>query len=193
MSGISDKVIDARKPKTKYTILKEIGERFSPRYYSSDPIPENDMNSIFEAARLAPSARNNQPWFFYWTRNGTKTFNKLYRTLLENNRWAKTAPVFIACTYLYKNEFGENDYALYDLGASVLSLILQAQYLGYYARQMGLFDKEKAGKILKVSEYQKVFIIIALGKLGDYNNAPKEMIIKDMTSSIRKDEIAKEI
>ena len=45
-------------------VIKEILDRYSVRSYSSDEIPENDLNEILESARLAPSACNIQPWKF---------------------------------------------------------------------------------------------------------------------------------
>lgn len=193
MDSIKDKVVKARTPKTRYPVIEEIGIRFSPRCFLNEQIPVEDMNKIFEAARWTPSARNNQPWYFYWTRNPGNTFNKLYDILGENNKWAKTAAVLIVCTYLEENGFGKNEYAVYDLGAAVISLILQAQHLGYFARQMGIFDKEKAAKIVNTQKNEKPFIIIALGKIGDYSGASEELINKDLSPSVRKEQIAKEI
>ena len=59
------KIIKIRKPRPDYPVIKEIADRFSPRYFLQDPLKENDINTIFEAARFAPSGWNFQPWYFY--------------------------------------------------------------------------------------------------------------------------------
>lgn len=193
MSALSDKIIKIRKPNPRYPVFKELGERFSPRYFSGETIPDEDIQRILEAARWAPSARNNQPWLYFWTRKDSKSFRKLLKTLPENNSWANTAAVFIVAFYIYRNEKGYNNFALYDLGASVLALILQAQHLGYYARQMGLFNKNKVKRIIKTKEKATPFVIIALGKFGDYADAPEDINQRDLIPTSRKTDIAKEI
>jgi nitroreductase len=193
MSTLANKVIAARKPKPQHPVSREIAERFSPRCFADASIPLADMQKILEAARLAPSARNNQPWYYFWTSNKSDMFDKLLATLPPNNAWAKTAAVFVVAYYIERNEKGYNKFALYDLGASVMSLVLQAQHLGYYARQMGIFNKNKVKKIIPMDENAKPFVIIALGKLGNYENATEDIVQKDLTSSLRKTDIAKQI
>ncbi|MDD5015359.1 MAG: nitroreductase family protein [Atribacterota bacterium] len=181
-----------RKPKPRYPILKELSERFSPRHFVSEPIPQADMQSILEAARWVPSGRNSQPWYFYWTQHGSSVFNALISALPDFNTWAKTASVLIVACGTEKNERGKNEFSLYDLGASVLAMILQGQQLGYYARQMGIFDKEKVKKIVKAKD-EEPFVIVALGKLGDYTKADKDIVERDMTPTPRKTDFAKKI
>ena len=45
--------------------MPEIIERYSTRYFNSEPVPEKDINDILLAATLAPSAYNEQPWRFF--------------------------------------------------------------------------------------------------------------------------------
>lgn len=193
MSTIADQIIRIRTPKPKYPILRELNNRFSPRHYSSEQIPLPDLHRIFEAARWVPSGYNSQPWYFYWTKNKSSTFEKLLTTLPDFNSWAQTASVLVVACYIEKGENGHNEFAVYDLGASVLALVLQAQHLGYYARQMGMFDKKKVKQIIKTKEYEEPYVIIALGKLGNYTKASKDIIQRDLTSTPRKTDFAKHI
>jgi len=191
---INQEVYSIRKPKPRYTVIKEIEERFSPRFFASDPVKEKDLQSMLEAARWAPSGRHHQPWFFYVAKKGTKGYTKLFATLNEYNQsWAHTAPFLILACAEIKNEKGENPFALYDLGASVMSLILQAQSLGYYARQMGLFDKEKVRMMIPLLTTLEPFVIIALGNIGNYTKAPQEIIDMELDPRPRKTKISKEL
>jgi nitroreductase len=145
------------------------------------------LKIIFEAARWTPSAHNRQPWYFYYAEKGTNPYKILFSTLNEYNQsWTKTAPILILACSITKDEQGDNPFAFYDLGASVISLILQAQSLGYYVRQMALFDKEKVKKFFKLGENFEPFIIIALGKIGDYITAPKEIVEMEIDPRPRK-------
>ena len=193
MTTLKD-IIDIQQPQPRYKILKEISTRWSPRYFSDTPIPLRHLNILFEAARFAPSGHNYQPWHFYYTRKGTSSYKKLFATLdTYNQSWAVTAPLLILSCARTKNNDGKNSFAFYDLGASVLSLVLQAQALGYYARQMGLFDKEEVKRVFTLGKDLEPFIILALGKIGDYTHAPKEIVDMELDPRPRKTDVFTEL
>jgi len=184
-------ILKIRQPKPKYPVIKEIAERFSPRFFSEEKITQKEIDKIFEAARLAPSAYNNQPWLFYWIQKGDKAYGNFFSCLLNyNQNWAKTAPLLVLCCLNEESERGKNPYATYDLGAAVISLILQAKAAGIYARQMALFDREKVKKLFKLEKNFQPFIIVALGKIGNYLQAPQEIIERDNKKKVLKDKIA---
>lgn len=90
---------------------------------------------------------------------------------------------------MVKDEKGKNPFAYYDLGAAVISLILQAQSLGYYARQMGLFDKQQVKQIFSLDKNLEPFVVIAMGKIGNYQHAPQEIIDMELDPRPRKKNI----
>lgn len=189
-----DTILRVRTPKPRVPVIGVIQKRFSPRFFSNKAVKAEHLRSIFEAARWAPSGYNHQPWYFYYARKGTSSYTKLFSALNDHNRsWAKTAPLLILACAIAKNKYGENHFAYYDLGASVISLILQAQSLGYYSRQMGLFDKQRVKKIFSLEKNLEPFIVIALGKIGNYTNAPKEIIEMELDSRPRKINIFKQL
>jgi nitroreductase len=162
-----------------------------PAFFSSETITAKDIETIFEAGRWAPSGHNHQPWYFYYVKKNTASYKKLFTTLNDYNQsWAKTAPVLIlACAI----EPQKNTFAFYDLGAAVISLILQAQALGYYSRQMVLFDRKKVKKIFKLNKNLEPFVVIAMGKIGDHRNTPKDIVRMELDPRPRKTDIFKEV
>ena len=70
---------------------KTIKNRWSPRAFSDKKVTDEMIALLFEAARWAPSAMNEQPWqYFYSKRDNAKVFNELLEILMEGNRiWAK--------------------------------------------------------------------------------------------------------
>ncbi len=194
MVAIIDKIIKIHKPKPRYAILKEIANRWSPRHYADVKIPKEHLNIIFEASRWTPSAHNRQPWYFYVVKKGTGAYDKLFSTLDGYNKsWAKTAPLLILACAITINTEGKNIHAYYDLGAAVLSLILQAQSLGYHCRQMALFDKQKVQELFRLEKNLEPYIIIAMGKIGDYTKASKEVIDYELAPRPRKTDLVKEL
>lgn len=196
MTIIKD-IKNIRIPDTKLPVMNCIKKRFSPHIFSSSPVSKNDLKTIFEAARLAPSAKNYQPWFFYYVEKETLSYEKLFSCISERNFWAKTAPIIIIACYNPTNPNGEkNEWANYDLGAAVMSLVLQATELNYSCRQMGIFDCEKTKKEFSIPDPFLPFILIALGKMGseeDYQEADKEIVEKDLLSNPKKDKIFQEL
>jgi len=188
----ADEIIKIRKPRPDYPVIAEVTNRFSPRYFSDKKVGIDDINSIFEAARFAPSGWNFQPWYFYWTKKGDTSYNKIISCLTKYNRFAKTAPVLIVACFIKKFK-GRKTYYRHDLGAAVMSLILQAQHLGYYCRQMGDFNKNKLVKLFNIDINHFPFVIIALGKLGDYKNIDDKLLERELDPRPRKKDFVKKL
>lgn len=189
--SVLTKILQVHQPKIKYKVIKEIAQRWSPRYFSPEPVSQKHLKIIFEAARWAPSAHNYQPWYYFYTKKDSAAYKKLFFTLNKYNQsWAKSAPLLVlACAIIE----GKNPFAFYDLGASVISLILQARSLGYYCRQMGLFDQVKVKQFFKLEKNLQPFIVIAMGKIGNYENAPQEIIKMEFDPRPRKIIISEEL
>ncbi|MEI7579820.1 MAG: nitroreductase family protein [bacterium] len=96
---LPEQITQLRKPKTKHKLISAITKRFSPRVFNSKTISNHDLITIFEAARLAPSGRNHQPWQYLWMRKGTKSYDKLFTCIPERNYWAQSAPLMIIAAY----------------------------------------------------------------------------------------------
>ncbi|MBI5122482.1 nitroreductase family protein [Candidatus Roizmanbacteria bacterium] len=185
-------IIKIRKPRPDYPVIDEIANRFSPRYFLDKKVGIDDINSIFEAARFTPSGWNFQPWYFYWTKKGDASYDKIISCLTKYNRFAKTAPVLIVACFIKKFR-GRKTYYRHDLGAAVMSLVLQAQHLGYYCRQMGDFNKNKLVKLFNIDINHFPFVIIALGKLGDYKNIDDKLLERELDPRPRKKDFVKKL
>ena len=67
-------------------------DRWSPRAFTGEAIPEAELFSLFEAARWAPSSYNSQPWRFIYARRDTPAWERFLGLLIPYNRgWAKDA------------------------------------------------------------------------------------------------------
>jgi nitroreductase len=150
---------------------------------------------MFEAARWAPSARNYQPWYFYWMRRGSKAHEKLVSCVAERHHWVKSAPVIILACYdpLDPKDGTKNRWAIYDLGAAVISLVLQAHELGYFCRQIGSFDAEKAKTNLGLDPRWTPFVSVAVGKIGSYVGVDPTYGEMDKQATPRKTDLAQKL
>ena len=187
MKNNNHMVLKIHQPQPRFPVIQAIQDRFSPRFFSAQKVKDEDLQIIFEAARWTPSGHNKQPWHFHYAHQKSDSYQKIFSTLHEYNQsWAKTAPLLIVASAV---ETKSNQFAYYDLGAAVISLILQAQMLGYYSRQIGLFDKKKIKALLNSQTKLEPFVIIAMGKIGDFNQAPKQIMEYELDPRPRKEKI----
>jgi nitroreductase len=81
----------------EYKINSLFVDRWSPRSMNTEELNDEDIMSLFEAARLAPSSFNNQPWRFIYAKRNTQYWDRLFNLLYEANQvWAKNAAVLVA-------------------------------------------------------------------------------------------------
>lgn len=154
-------------------------DRWSPRAFSSQPVTEETLFSLFEAARWAPSSGNEQPWIYVYSTTDAERLRFL-SLLSEDNRWASGAPVLaFAIARLIRTKTGKlNRHAQFDTGTSWGYLALEARKLGLYAHGMAGFDVGRSYEVLNASPDQhEVMIAIAIGYYGD----PAALVERDRT------------
>jgi nitroreductase len=168
--------LSTRKP--SHPIDSFFADRWSPRSFVPDAIPKEDLLTIFEAARWAPSSYNNQPWRFLYARRDSATWPLFFNLLVEQNQsWAKDAPVLILVISNTKFEHNGKDAPThsFDAGAAWQNLALQAWTKGYATHGMQGFDYDRARKDLEIPKEFKVEAMIVLGKEG-----PKELLAPEL-------------
>lgn len=171
-------------------IHQVIRDRFSTVIFSSKTIDDEKLASLFEAARWAPSAFNEQPWRFIVGVNGKdENYQKIYDCLMEANQaWAKFAPVFVL-TMAQKNSSvtgKPNRFAQYDTGMAIGNLLAQATYLGLYAHQMGGFSVKNAQEYLEIGDEYDIMAVIAIGYKGDIDLFPEYIQERELKKRHRK-------
>ncbi|MEI6608786.1 MAG: nitroreductase family protein [Deltaproteobacteria bacterium] len=174
---------DFRKPE------QEIDEifinRWSPRAMSGQEIDEKTLLTLFEAARFAPSANNNQPWRFIYARRNTKHWDTFFQLLAEGNQvWAKNAAALIVV--ISKTTFDNGKPSIthsFDAGAAWVSFALQGSLSGLVIHCMQGFDYDKAREVLRVPDGYAVEAMIAVGKKGKKEDLPDYLQKREFPSS----------
>jgi nitroreductase len=154
--------------------------RWSPRAYASQSVPEKALLTVLEAARWAPSSSNQQPWRFYVAR--TEAEHEIFRSFINpNNRlWTDGAPVLLLIASDTRKDNGDlNGAHAFDTGAAWGILALQAQLLGLSTRAVGGFDRVKAREVLNTPDQVVLHAVIALGFRGDTANLPEALREKE--------------
>jgi nitroreductase len=140
------------------TVLDVIRERGSVRKYEDRSIPGDIIKEILEAARLAQSAGNRQPWEFVVVR-GKEMKKKLASGFVGE------APIVIVCIAHPENcgHVGALDSYLVDVAIAVENMALVSWELGLGSCWVGAYDEEKIKKLLGVPENLRVVSLLTLG------------------------------
>lgn len=167
-----------------------IEQRRSIYAYSDEPIGEEQIQRLFEAAHWAASSRNEQPWrFVYATHDTPELYQRIFESLNEGNRiWAGRAPLLIASLVNKYNTFNgtPNAYAWHDLGLAIGNLTLQATDEGLYLRQMGGFNRAQLIENLEIPAEFEPVTVLAVGYPGDVNDLPEMLRQRQLASRQRK-------
>jgi nitroreductase len=172
---------------------KAINDRWSPRAFSGKPVTDEMLQLLFEAARRAPSSRNEQPWSYYYVRRENQiVFDEILRLLTGNNPdWAKEAQVLMVSVVKKNHDYNNlpNGKALHDIGAANVSIAIQAAEMGLQVHQMGGFDKDKATEYLNLDNgsFEPV-AVIAVG-FPDENRPDDDQLLQRRKQSASRKEI----
>ena len=138
-------------------VIDAIRARTSVRSYSDEPVPEEKMQRILEAARLAPSAMNYQPWHFIVVKDEGK------RELLSKGRYAKflkeSPVVVVGCG---DSKRSPHWYAV-DVTIAMQNMVLAATSEGLGTCWIGSFDEGSVKEALGVPEHMAVVAMMSLG------------------------------
>ncbi len=154
-------------------------ERWSPRSFTGENMPDTELFRLFEAARWAPSSSNRQPWRFLYAKRDTPDWVLFFDCLKPGNqRWADAASVLLAVVSkrtapVKDSDEVREDYShSFDTGAACMALALQAAALGWGAHAMGGFDLDRAIAALRVPDDYRMECMIAVGRLHEDPEAP---------------------
>ena len=156
-------------------IIHEIQERRSVRKYKSDRVEEKDILQIIEAARLAPSGSNTQPWRFVIIKD-----EKMKAKIVEadhQQKWMLLAPVFIVCIADIRSRMEECQtleldetscspelkQIIRDTSIAISYMLLEAKHIGLDTCWTGWYDQKEMKSVLGLPSYMYVSGIITVG------------------------------
>ncbi len=159
------------------SFLDLINKRQSVRRYLDQPVEREKIERCLEAARLAPSSSNTQPWYYVVVDEpelcqavARETFGRF----ISFNRFTLKAPAIVVIVSGIKSRIkrvliktGEaiqnNSYAQIDLGITAEHFCLQAAEEGLGTCMLGWFDEARVKELLAVPRQKRIHLIITLG------------------------------
>lgn len=164
-------------------------QRWSPRAYLPVEMPHEDLLTMIEAARWAPSAFNIQPWRFLYSHRGDENWETFTGLLDEYNAaWAREASalVFVVSDTIMPGNGTRPDqpahYNSFDTGAAAVQFALQATAMGYVVHTMAGIDKDGARASLRIPERFRIEVAMAVGRQADPSMLPGSLRVRESPS-----------
>lgn len=175
---------------TNYPVHDLIASRWSPYSFADRSVSDEELRSLFEAARWAASSFNEQPWsYIVAKKDDAEEFERLLSCLVEVNQvWAKSASAL--ALGISRLNFARNDKpnraAIHDLGLAAGNLVLEATARGLAVHQMAGIIPEKARELYSIPEGHEPLTALAIGYAGDPADLPGELRVRDGARRPRK-------
>jgi nitroreductase len=166
-----------------------INTRQSVRQYASTPVETAKINLCIEAARMAPSASNSQPWRFVIVNEEpqrTDVAKATFNDIQLINKFTMHAPVLVVLVIEKARlitrlamQVKKKEWPLIDIGIAAEHFCLQAAELGLGTCMIGWYDEKKIQKILNIPSGKTIGLVISLGYAED-NYRLRNKIRKNM-------------
>jgi nitroreductase len=148
-------------------------------------VSDEQMMSLLEAARWAPSSFNAQLWRFVYAKRGTAYFDQFFNTLVPFNQvWAKNASFLVLI--ISRMNFTYNDQPSrthsFDAGAAWQNLALEGSMQGLVVHAMEGFNYDKARKICAIPNDYSIEAMVAIGKPGLITDLPEDLQAREFPS-----------
>jgi len=153
-------------------LFEAIEKRRSIRSYKPDTIPSEHLKKILEAARLAPSGKNRQPWRFVVVKEPDRK-KKLAKASMNQMFIAEADVVIVALsdpTVYSSAGIRRRIPYLQDPMIAIEHMVLAATALGYGTCWIGAFNEEEVKQIVNAP---KELVVIALLPIGVPNENPQ--------------------
>jgi nitroreductase len=165
---------------TRVPIHPDLAARWSPRMFDGDAqVTSEQLTAVLEAARWAATWGHRQPVRFLVGLRGDETFAAVSELLKRGNSYAKAAGALV----LVCADEGEDErtarYAAVDTGAAIAQLTIEAVSRGLIAHPMAGFNADGAREVFGIPDGVRPIAVVAVGSLGDYDNAPPEVVERD--------------
>ena len=151
-------------------VFEAIQERRSIRNYQDKPVEREKLERILEAGRLAPSAKNVEPWHFIAVTDAQK------RKALSGGTWAKflsqSPLVIVACG----DKKASPDWYAIDVALAVENMVLTAVSEGLGTCCVGSFSEKDVKALLKVPENFEVLVMLAVGYPSDHIDLSSKLL-----------------
>ncbi|MBS3102227.1 nitroreductase family protein [Candidatus Woesearchaeota archaeon] len=165
-------------------VFECIRTRRSVRKFKDKQVPWDNVVTIMQAGKYAPSAGNLQNWKFIIVKSDAK--RKAIAKACLDQEWMETAPVYIVLVgepekaERYYGARGRRLYTIQAIAASIQNMLLTAHSLGLGSCWVGAFDEDEIRRILLLPEVVDVHAVVVIGYADEKPEMPPKYRIEHM-------------
>ena len=150
-------------------VEEAINKRRAYRALEKAEIEDHVLGQLVDAARLAPSCFNNQPWNFVFVRD-KDMLEEMKTVMSKGNEWTYRASMIVAVFSRQEDDCNikERHYFLFDAGQATAFMQLRATELGLVAHPIAGYSEKKVKDILGIPEGYTVITLIIFGKHSEH-------------------------
>lgn len=165
-------------------VFEAIKTRRSTRRYKSENVSEEQVKKLLEAAIMAPSGGNMQPWDFIIIRDEAQK-KALARAALGQMFIASAPVVIVVCankprTAKRYGDRGAEFYCLQDTAAATQNILLAATAMGLAGCWVGAFNDEAVSQVLKLPDYIRPVVILPIGVPAESPKMPPRIPLNEL-------------
>ena len=175
--------------------FETVTTRRSVRRYKPDPVPNELINKLIDAARWAPTGGNLQSWLFYVIKN-KQMINDIVNTTYigfdkvtgRPQKWIGSAPVIIvigADTKQHKARYGRMGSergTIFEIGACIENILLGATALGLGSCWVVGFDETELAQLVKLPKGVKLLSLVTIGYPQKVPSPPPRFSVEEITT-----------
>ncbi len=165
-------------------LAEPLRSRWSPSWFDETRgLSPDEVTTLLQAARWAPSAGNSQPWTLLVAERGSDSRAVVDAALSRGNAWVRRAALVVVTVVRVANDpdapsdakpARDPVAAAFDVGQAAAHLTLQAQATGLAAHQIAGFDKDAVAAGLGVPDHWRVLSAVVVGHAGDPGAVPDD-------------------
>ena len=174
---------------SEYPIDPLFLNRWSPRAMSGARLSQEDLMTLFEAARWAPSSSNEQPWRFLYAHRESPSWPLFFDLLNPGNQvWCQNASMLVVVIShkVFERNGKPSRTHDFDAGSAWMSLALQGSLKGLVVHGMAGLDYDKARAVLGVPEDYDVEMMIAIGHPAPPETLPEKLQVNEKPNGRKK-------
>jgi nitroreductase len=147
------------------SVIEVIRKRRAYRKLRKSSLDIEQVRRLVEAARLAPSCMNKQPWRFVMVTDPDQ-LERLWAAYNQGNEWARKGSLVVAAFTAKTLDcvIGNREYALFDTGIATGFMILAATEMGLTAHPIAGYDPQKVADILAIPTEMQIITLIVIGE-----------------------------
>ena len=189
MEDLMTNTEEIKKARTETEVSDLLCKRWSGRAYTGEPLTDEQVLTLIEAAHWAPSSMNEQPWKYYFALQGTAAFNEMWTLLMDGNKpWVKEAGALVLCTsrrHFERNGMPNRHY-MHDAGAANMQFTIQATEMGLNVHMLGGYHHTDTVKRFGLDEHEEPVCFLAVGPRGDVKQLEEPFKSREIAERKRK-------